>query len=191
MGRHDMRYIKFVVRIIAVCAIVAVFDYTMPARDIVRIVGTEVVRTDIGANAFFWAGSDAGTAAAANSRDIRFINTVRPDEKPRVYRNQDTGWGWPPYLKFDSGNLQAEAQQLATDDHWVAVTHYGWRSTLISIYPNATKITPVPGPFVSLFPWSRVIAAVLLAVLGFIVWRIWVRFRSWLGDRFDRLRARF
>ena len=186
-----MRYLKFVVRIVALCAVVAVFDYTMPARDIVRIVGTEVVRTDIGANAFFWASPDAGAAAISNNRDIRFINTVHPDGRPRVYRNEDTGWGWPPYLKFDSGNLQAEAQQLAAGENWVAVTHYGWRSTLISIYPNATSISPVTGPFVSLFPWPRVIGAVLLAVIGLIVWRSWVRLRSWLGDRFDRLRARF
>ncbi len=191
MGRPGMRYLKFAIRIFAVCAVVAVFDYTMPARDIVRIVGTEVVRTDIGANAFFWAGSDAVAEAAATSRDIRFINSARPDGTPRVYRNQDTGWGWPPYLKFDSGNLQAEAQQFVSGENWVAVTHYGWRSTLLSIYPNAMGITPVTGPFVSLFPWPRVIGGVLLAVFGFAAWRIWVRFRSWLGDRYDRLRSRF
>ena len=29
-----------------------------------------------------------------------------------VYRNEATGWVWPPYFKYDSSNLQAEATNL-------------------------------------------------------------------------------
>ena len=188
-----MRYIKILLRIGAVAFILAFLDYTLPSRDIVKVVGTEVVRTDIGANSIFWASPDAGADAspAAGNRDIRFINSVRSNESARVYRNEDTGWGWPPYFKFGSGNLQAEAQQLAGTDQWVAVTHYGWRITMISIYPNAVSLSPVAGPGATLIPWTRIIAAVLLVIFGIIAWRLWVRFRGWMTDKFDRIRARF
>lgn len=142
----------------------------------------------------FWTDSDTGsteTSETVKNRDIRFINTVKPNEKPRVYRNEDTTWGWPPYFKFDSGDLQAEAQRLKDGNQWVAVTHYGWRIQLISIYPNAIKIVPVSGPGVSYIPWVRIIAGILLVVTGLIVWRLWIRFREWLTDRIDRLKARF
>ena len=38
-----------------------------------------------------------------------FIQTIKKNGKPMVYRNEDTGWGWPPYFKFDTANLQADA----------------------------------------------------------------------------------
>ena len=45
-----------------------------------------------------------------------------------VYRNEDTGWGWPPYFKFDTKNLQTEAADLISskeEPQWVILTHYG------------------------------------------------------------------
>lgn len=188
-----MRYVKIFLRVIIVAVILAFLDYTLPSRDVVRVVGTEVVRTNIGANSLFWAQPDTGTATnlAVGNRDVRFINTVRAIESARVYRNEDTGWGWPPYFKFSSGDLQAEAQQLAKAEQWVAVTHYGWRFTVFSIYPNAVSVSAVAGPGVTLIPWTRIIAAVLLVLLGIIVWRVWVRVREWGADKYDRIKARF
>ncbi|MCY3878759.1 MAG: DUF1523 family protein [Rhodobacteraceae bacterium] len=188
-----MRYLKIVLRVLALIIIVALFDYNLPSRDIVQIVGTEVVRTDIGSNSLFWAQQDSGTGTdlSQQNRDVRFINTARDDGSPRVYRNEDTGWGWPFYLKFNSGNLQAEAQQLAGSGDWVAVKHYGWRSTLFSIYPNATSISPVTGPSVSLIPWVRIVAAILLLLAAVIIWRLWVRTKAWTADRMDRLKSKF
>ena len=188
-----MRYLKIVLRIVVIAGVLAFLDYALPSRDLVKIVGTEVVRTEVGANSLFWAQPIAGDAnpAIAGNRDIRFINSVRGNGSARVYRNEDTGWGWPPYLKFDSGNLQAEAQQLQVSGSWVAVTHYGWRSTLLSIYPNAISISEVSGPEVTLVPWARIIAAVLLILFGVILWRIWVRFSRWAFDRLDRIRSKF
>jgi len=34
-------------------------------------------------------------------------------KKPRVFRNEDTGWGFPFYFKFNSADLQAVAQSIA------------------------------------------------------------------------------
>ncbi len=41
----------------------------------------------------------------------------------RVFRNEDAGWGWPPYLKFNSAVFTAESQEFATDQTkpWVLV----------------------------------------------------------------------
>ncbi len=188
-----MRYIKILVRIAVVAVFLAFLDYTLPSRDIVKIVGTEVVRTDIAVNSIFWASPDADQAVVSGTgnRDVRFINSVKPNENARVYRNEDTGWGWPPYFKFSSGDLQAEAQQLAGTEQWVAVNHYGWRIRMLSIYPNAVGISSVSGPGVTLIPWMRIIAAVLLALFGLAAWRIIVRLREWMADKFDRLKARY
>ena len=61
------------------------------------------------------------------TRDVRFINAVTETGATRVYRNEDTGWGFPPYLKFDSADITAQSQDLAGRNAWVLVEHYGWR----------------------------------------------------------------
>jgi hypothetical protein len=98
---------------------------------------------------------------------------------------------WPPYFKFDSEDLQTEASNLTsteTDPQWVAITHYGWRSNLISIYPNAITIRPVAGPDVSLFPWLNIVILAALALVLFMAWRIWERFEDRVIDPIvDRL----
>ncbi len=187
-----MRYVKILIRILAIGLAVAVFDYTLPSTNIVRLVGTEVVRTDVGNRSFFWSSPDAGTGSDATSvnRDVRFINSVFEDNEPRVFRNEDTGWSWPPYLKFSSGNLQAEAQNLAETGGWAAVRHYGWRIKMLSIYPNALSVKQVSGPDAGSLNWVRIIAAVLLVIAGLVVWRLWVWTRNWLANLTDRLKSK-
>lgn len=187
-----MRYIKIILKIVVVGATLAFLDYTLPSRDIVKIVGTEIVKLDVQTPSIFWGNPDSGAVidSTTGQRDVRFINAVRPNEKIRVYRNEDTGWRWPPYLKFSSGNLQAEAQKSINDNKWVAVTHYGWRITLISAYPNALSIAPVSSSSVTLVPWTRIIAAIMLIIIAIIAWRIWVAIRQWTVDKLDRIRAK-
>ncbi|MEM9794855.1 MAG: DUF1523 family protein [Pseudomonadota bacterium] len=159
-----------------------VLHYTLPQTDIVRIVNTEVQRIDVGGNSIFWAGPDSGSANRPD-RDVRFIETFRPDGEPMVYRNQDTSWGWPFYFKFDSSNLQAEARDAistAAAPEWVAMRHYGWRSEWFSIFPNATSLRPVDGPDATLIPWFNIVFLTLLAAL---VWGVGVRIRRWIIGR--------
>ncbi|MEM8797908.1 MAG: DUF1523 family protein, partial [Pseudomonadota bacterium] len=126
---------------------------------------------DIGSSAIFWANPDANTSVG-DTRDVRFVNAIWPNGKPRVYRNEDTHWGWPPYFKFDSGNINAEAQNLAKrDDQWVAVTHYGWRIEWFTIFPNIIHIRTVEGPDVTLIPWFNIVFFVILAIILFMIWR--------------------
>ncbi len=166
-------------------------NYSVPSQDIVRIVGTEVVRTEVsGWRSTFWAEGGKGADAAGN-KDIRFINTVLPSGKTKVFRNQDTRWCCPPYFKFDSGDLQAEAQGYASADSnkWVAVRHYGWRWPFLSIYPNATGIKPVTGPAQDGWYWPEIVWYVLSAILALAILRLWLILRKWVIDRTRWLRG--
>lgn len=179
------RYFKWGFRIVLVLTVGGMLHYTLPQRDIVRITGTYNRLTTVGENSFFYATPDAGTGESTVTRDIRFIEAVRPNGRVIVYRNEDTGWVWPPYFKYDSSNLQAEASNLkspADAPVWVAVTHYGWRISWMSIYPNAVRLRVVDGPDTSLFPWVNIVILTALAFLLFMVRRMWLQFRERMID---------
>ena len=157
------------------------FHYVLPQHDIARVTSTEIIRTDFsGFNRWFYAQADSG-AAENPTRDIRLINTTQTNGKVMVYRNEDTGWIWPPYFKFDSSNLQAEADDLESsrnDPLWVSVTHYGWRNEFFSIYPNAVGVKEVAGPDVRIIPWVNIVIIVVLLVLLLMIRRMWLQFRE-------------
>ncbi|MEJ6393699.1 DUF1523 family protein [Gymnodinialimonas sp. 2305UL16-5] len=181
-----MRWPRIIFLLIVASLLGAVFHYTVPQRDIVQITDTDVIRTDFsGWNRMFYAQGDSGTATVEN-RDLRIINAVRDTngdgigDRDMVFRNEDTGFGWPPYFKLDSADLHAEATRLsnAGTEQWFALTHYGWRSNLLSIYPNALGFEPVSGPDVRLIPWMPIAAFLMLALIAFVIWRIWERFED-------------
>lgn len=176
--------IKWGIRIFLVLIAVAFLHYTLPQHDIVRITNTYNKVTPIGANRMFYSIEDSGTGAETTStnRDIRFIDAVFPDgQSVMVYRNEDTGWVWPPYFKYDSSTLQAEATNLKSDKdqpQWVSVTHYGWRLPIFSIFPNAVAVKPVDGPDVTIVPWVNIIILSFLAFILFMIRRMWLQFRE-------------
>lgn len=176
-----MTYIKWTFRGIVFLLLASFLHYTLPQHDIVRVVNTEVQRIDPGNNSFFWASGDAGSSVnATGSRDVRFIETIMPNGEPMVYRNEDTGWGWPPFFKFDSSNLQARARDVVStsaEPQWVALKHYGWRNEWFSIFPNAVNIRTVEGPDARVFPLGNTIILTILAILLAVIWRLWLNFR--------------
>lgn len=171
---------------ILILIFLATLHYTLPQRDIVRITGTEIIRADFsGLNRFFYAQADSGNDNATVNRDLRLINTVDGNGRIMVYRNEDTGFGWPPYFKLDSSNLQAEAQEaISTREapQWYALRHYGWRNEFLSIYANGVSLKPVAGPDVRLIPWFNIIFLVLLAA---VIWAITVRVVRFRKRRID------
>lgn len=180
-----MHYAKWTFLAVLAATAFAVLHYTLPQKDIVRITDTYEKRIDFGANSLFWSRAGSGSDTNVANRDVFFIQAIRANGRPIVYRNEDTGWGWPPYLKFDTSNLQTEAADLrSTKDEptWVALRHYGWRFEIWSIYPNALSMRAVEGPDVSLFPWFNVVFFVVLASLLFWLRRIWIRFRRRVVD---------
>ena len=177
-----MKWFKRILILILLLITAVLVHYYLPQRDIVKVVGTEVKRMDISKGSPFWDSPDVGTNDEA-TRDVRFISTVRENGKTRVYRNEDTGWSFPFYLKFDSSDLDAKAKEMADkQEQYVAVTHYGWRIKLFSIWPNATKIKPVSGPDALLIPWFNI---VFLSILAFIFLNIWLALRRFKKKRID------
>ena len=160
--------LRAVTGIAALLVTAAFLHYSLPSRDVVRIVGTDVVREDVQRR-------DAQGNLAAVSRDVRYIYAKWPGGGDRVYRNEDTGWGWPPYFKFDTADLAAEATDLvstAETPGWVVVRHYGWRIPVVSMFPNALSIRPASGPDESPLPWFNIIFITLLVLSVLIVRRV-------------------
>ena len=179
-----MAYVRWTFIILFWGVIAAFLHYTLPQTDIVRITDTYEKRQDFsGISAYFWASPETEQQALSQSRDVFFIQTFEEGGKPSIYRNEDTGWGWPPYFKFDTANLQARASDLISKSNeanptWVAIRHYGWRSELLSTYPNALSLKVVEGPDVRIIPWTSIIVLVVLVVLFLAARTRWRRFKA-------------
>ncbi len=207
-----MRNFRRAVRITVFLILALWLHYVMPQRDIARVTSTEVVRTDFSAlNRIFFAQADTG-ATDNPSRDLRFINTerkatylfglIRGGNQTMVYRNEDTGWIYPPYFKFDSADLQAEAGaaiSTAEPYDWVVITHYGWRIRWLSIYPNAVSIRPAPSEEYRPIPWGNIIIYIALIAGALFLRAMWRQFRERTldpladraEDRMDHVQADF
>jgi hypothetical protein len=176
-----MRYIKWTLIALFWLIVAAFLHYTLPQYDIARITDTYEKRMDTGRFSWFWAQPDAGNAAPSANRDVSFIQTKLVDGEVMVYRNEDTGWGWPPFFKFTTADVQAEASDLkstAEAPKWVAIKHYGWREDIITIFPNAISVKPVAGPDVRVIPWGSIITLVILAAVFWAIRVRWIRFRQ-------------
>ncbi|EPX80651.1 DUF1523 family protein [Litoreibacter arenae] len=161
-----LRWVKYTIVVLFWLLVASVLHYTLPQRDVVRVVGTFEQRIDYGENSWFWASGDSGSDVTGTNRDVLFIQTIRQNGKPMVYRNEDTSWGWPPYFKFDTKNLQTEAADLIStkaDPQWAVLTHYGWRNEFYSIFPNAVGIRATDDPDATLIPWLNIVILVILA----------------------------
>ncbi len=173
-------YVKWSLRILVLLVVGGFLHYTLPQHDIVRITNTYNRLTTVGSeNSWAYASPDSGTGESTVTRDIRFIEAAFPNGSVIVYRNEDTGWIWPPYFKYDSSNLQAEAGNLKSLEpapKWVSVTHYGWRLAWLSIYPNAVAVKAVDGPDVTIIPYVNIIVLLALAFGVFMLRRMWLQF---------------
>lgn len=164
--------LKMAFWLVVFAAVAAFLHYSLPQRDIVRIVEIDVVRQDVET-------TDEQGNTVVKTRDVRFVYSKTPDGADRVYRNEDTGWDWPPYFKFDTADLAAQAADMvstAEQPKWVVVRHYGWRIPMFSMFPNALSLRPAEGPEEELFPWFNVVLVALLVLAVLIVRRLIVMF---------------
>lgn len=198
-------------RLVAFGAFALLAHYTLPQHDVVRIVNTYQERQDLTDwTAIFWSRPDAQSANLA-SRDVQFIQTVkqrtwllgfigRDSTEIMVYRNEDTGWSWPFYFKFDTASLQTEADDLrssAEAPKWAVITHYGWRNQYLSAFPNAVAIRPVADPNVTIIPWFNIGFFIVLMGVIMLARGMWLQLRERaidplldrMGHRVDEVQA--
>ena len=178
--------IKYGLLAVSILLVVSVLHYYLPHTQVVQIIGTDVKRRDSPAK------GKAGGSLPENSkqkvvavRDVRFINAVSQSGKAEVFRNEDTGWGWPPYFKFNSADITAQAQSftIAEKKPWVLVKYYGWRIHIFDMFPNVISLKQVPRDYTNV-PWFNIVFLCLLVAGGYYLVR---RFRRLV----QRIRARF
>lgn len=187
-----MRKVKITFRVLLFVFVGMILHYVLPQHDVVRVVNTYQERQDLNDwSRIFWATPDDQAAELIN-RDVQFIQTVkkrtyllgfiqRDATEPMVYRNEDTGFSWPFYFKFDTANLQTEADDLRStveNPKWAVITHYGWRNPYFSAFPNAIAIRPVDGPNVTVIPWFNIFFFIALAAAILFIRAMWRQFRQ-------------
>ncbi|MDJ0802982.1 MAG: DUF1523 family protein [Desulfobacterales bacterium] len=176
--KDKLRIAKIVALALVFSLAAAFLHYHLPRTAVVTIEGTDVKWMDRSGRL-----SKSRDMKGGAVRDVRFINTVTREKKVLVLRNEDTGWGWPPYFKFNSSDLVAQAQAFARTEPspTVLVTFYGWRLQLFSLYPNVVRMRAV-APDYSHFPWFNIIFLLLLvaasAYIGIKVKRLFQRIRN-------------
>ncbi len=165
-----LRAAKYVILAIVLVLVGGFLHYNLPRTAVVQVTGTDVKRLD------------RGPSENVASRDVRFISARSQNGKIWVFRNEDTGWGWPPYFKFDSATLTAEAQTFASeaDKPWVLVRYYGWRVDIFSLFPNAISLKVVDRDHANI-PIFNIIVLLVLAGVAFFVWRLMAR----VADKID------
>lgn len=187
-----MRFVRNTILSVFGVLLGLVLLYVLPQHDVARITGTEIIRMDFSnINRPFYAQADSSNTEMA-TRDIRLINTVkkrtmllgfiqRDSERVMVYRNEDTGWIWPPYFKFDSSDLQAAALANVSapgNEQWVVITKYGWRNRFFTIYPNTIAIKPIDGPDTRVIPWFNIFFFVGLFAFFVFARAFWMQLRE-------------
>lgn len=207
-----MQRVITILKVIVFVLIGGLLHYVLPQHDVARITGTEVIRQDFSQwNRLFFAQAESGNVEFQN-RDVLFINAVvkktyllgfirREAEGQMVYRNEDTGFIWPPYFKFDTRDLDGEAKNLtstADNPKWVVITHYGWRNRFLTIFPNAIAIKPAEGPDVRVIPWFNIFFFGFMILAYFFARAMWLQFRERsvdplledVGEAYDRVEDR-
>ena len=187
-----MRKVKITFRVLVFLVMGSILHYALPQHDVVRVVNTYQERQDLNDwTRIFWASPDDQSATLIN-RDVQFIQSVkkrtwlfgfiqRDATEVMVYRNEDTGWGWPFYFKFDTANLQTEAADLsstAQNPQWAVMTHYGWRNEYLSAFPNAITIRPIDNPNVRIIPWFNIFFFIALLAAILFIRAMWRQFRE-------------
>lgn len=182
--------LRWSIKFLLLVFLLGFLDFYLPDHEVVRILDADVKRMDKESGELI--SKKIPTADGSRVRDVNLIQSVLPNGKPLAFRNEDTGWGFPWYFKFDTENLQIKAKDLRStpdDPIWVEVIRYGWRIEILSMFPNAISLKKVEGPDAVGWPWTRIVTIVVLVIFALLLWRAWHLFlvRVWLPatERFD------
>ena len=162
--KQIIKYFLILVSLSFFIVIGGVVNYAMPSYDETYVTGMEARRMD-----------KDGVISKANPadgevRDVYFLFTESEPNKVMVYRNEDTGWGLPPYFKFGSADIQAKAQAYANEKQRVQIKYYGWRINWMNEFRNIVSIKPllegetVAKPIVSYVLYGVIVLLFFLSV---------------------------
>ncbi len=162
--KQIIKYFLILVSLSFFIVIGGIVNYAMPSYDETYVTGMEVRRMD-----------KDGVISKANPadgevRDVYFLFTESEPNKVMVYRNEDTGWGLPPYFKFGSADIQAKAQAYANEKQRVQIKYYGWRINWMNEFRNIVSIKPllegetVAKPIVSYVLYGVIVLLFFLSV---------------------------
>lgn len=119
---------------IALCLLVFLSGYllhwSLPRESMLTITGTMTKRND---DSF----QKSGTKPVAVGKDLYLISGTQ-NGKSVMYRNEDTNSGFPFHFKFNSAEIQSQAQSLVGTT--CLVRYYGWRNKFFGLFPNITYI---------------------------------------------------
>ena len=162
--------IKVVVAVLLVIAVGLFLHRNLPRTAVVQITGTDIKRVDKSGEKAKDAQKDAQGKTMVQTTDVRFINTVSRSGDVMVFRNEDTGWGWPPFFKFNSADVTALAQSFETAEEkpWVRVRYYGWRIRMFSMFPNAVSLKEVDKDYTHIPVFNIVVLSILIVMAFFI-----------------------
>lgn len=186
-----MRVVKWVALLIVLAIVGGFLSYVLPKREVAYITDAYNRFVEPGEIRGVRAlrGQDAATTEGRMGADVLFIVGRSRDGDLVEFRNEDTGFGFPPYLKFDTATLDNQAREAIStqdDPRWMIVRYYGWRIPFLSMFPNAVSMEPAPSRDVRLIPWFNIIFLTLLVAA---VWAVWARLRRWRRRRADPVAA--
>jgi hypothetical protein len=186
-----MRVVKWVALLLVAVVVGGFLHYVLPRHAVVYVTSTEnrIVSPDEVRGFRSFSEGSATNAQGQVVTDVFFINTVKRDGDVLVFRNEDTGFGFPLYFKFNSADVQAEAQDAVSTNAaptWMVVRYYGWRVPYMSMFPNAISMSVAEGRDVRIIPWFNI---VILSLIIALVWAIAARIRRWQRHRADPMAA--
>ena len=186
-----MRVVKWVALLLVAVVVGGFLHYVLPRHAVVYVTSTEncIVSPDEVRGFRSFSEGNATNAQGQVVTDVFFINTVKRDGDVLVFRNEDTGFGFPLYFKFNSADVQAEAQDAVSTNAaptWMVVRYYGWRVPYMSMFPNAISMSVAESRDVRIIPWFNI---VILSLIIALVWAVAARIRRWQRRRADPMTA--
>lgn len=181
MALISIKNVRRVIAAVAIFASYAYIDYSLPNYPLVRVDEIGTRRFDADGNYQPKGGESKGP-----TRDVEMIYTssayleidaATGKEVPKIYGNEekdklvfineDTGFSFPFYFKFDTANLQGSAANMR--GQFAYVKSFGWRNEIFTWFPNALKIIKYE-PGMTIINFVR-IAVTTLWALGIVgIW---------------------
>jgi hypothetical protein len=186
-----MRIVKWVALLLVLAIVGSFLSYVLPKREVAYITDAYNRFVEPGELRGVRAlrSQDVATAQGRMGADVLFIVGRSRDGDLWEFRNEDTGFGFPPYFKFDTATLDNQAREaISTQDNprWMIIRYYGWRIPVLSMFPNAVSMEPAPSRDVRLIPWFNIIFLTLVIA---VVWAIAARIARWRQRRRDPVAA--